>query len=111
VKLLVCGGREFADDRALFLAMTKLDPEVVVHGGCRGADMLADKWAKDHGKVSMIFWPDYRRHGLRAPLLRNTHMVAECDAVLACPGGSGTADTVEKALRADIPVKHLYETT
>lgn len=52
-RVLVCGGRDFADRGALHLALDRLHASlgfsVVIAGGARGADTLAAEWAGERG--------------------------------------------------------------
>lgn len=48
---------------------------VIVHGGCRGVDLLAEKWAKEENNYeTIIFIPDWSR-GKKAGPDRNKKMV------------------------------------
>lgn len=109
-RLLVCGGRDYAD--AVFLFRT-LDDLHAVHqfrdflqGGARGADRLAKQWAATHPEI--VRWEckaDWRRYGNAAGPIRNTRMLEWLpDLVVAFPGGTGTADMVQKARAANVEV-------
>jgi predicted Rossmann-fold nucleotide-binding protein len=111
MKVLVCGGRDFADHRWFSEVMEELWREagelVVVHGGARGADSLARAFAARHGLPCLVYRAGWDRYGKRAGPLRNQRMLDEAkpDLVVAFPGGRGTADTVARALRAGVPVR------
>lgn len=108
--LLVCGGRDYRDKAALRNAMNLAVGEeknvVVIHGGARGADVLAGEIAAEAGVATLAFPADWDRHGRRAGFLRNTQMLVEGkpDVVLAAPGGKGTAMMVEIARKAGVRV-------
>ena len=106
LRVLVCGGRDFTDRRALWAILSKLNPAVIVHGGAMGADQAAHAWAKDNGRKAEAWFPDYNiakpRH---APLIRNQRMIdSKPDIVVACPGGSGTLHCVVRARAAGLDV-------
>lgn len=120
IKLLVCGGRDFADRDFVFACLDRVDRKhtvgLLAHGACcyrdgtlRGADRWADEWAAARG-VTVSRFPvtptDWGRHGLRAGPMRNMHMLAAIgpDAAVAFPGGSGTADMVAKLEARGVPV-------
>lgn len=42
-----------------------------------GADDIAHRWAKDRGKVVVVYYPDYTKYGKRAPLVRNITMLED----------------------------------
>ena len=50
MRVLCCGGREFLDREMLAATLDRLHQErafsLVIAGGARGADTLAEEWAK-----------------------------------------------------------------
>lgn len=99
--VLVCGGRDMSNVDLLFETLNALTPRpgVIVHGGHKGADMLAGHWARSQGVTEVVFPANWDTHGRAAGPIRNTAMieVMKPDLVVAFPGGTGTADTVRKA--------------
>jgi len=86
--VLVTGSRKWVDEQSIFKALDELNPRAVVHGGAMGADSIAHKWAKERGRGSFVYFPDYESEGKGAPLIRNTAMVNmyhESATMLACP--------------------------
>jgi hypothetical protein len=88
-------------------------PMVILHGGARGADQLADRFARAHELTVQVIRPDYQHYPEKlAPLMRNTELVALADAVMAFYGPrgqtGGTYDTVKKALARNLPVTELF---
>lgn len=115
-RVLVCGGRDFADDRLLWRVMLKvltdkMDRVTVIHGGARGADELAGKWAATLGLDAEVYPADWQQHGRAAGPIRNQRMLDEGrpDLVVAFPGGSGTADMVRRAKAAGVEVIEIEE--
>jgi YspA, cpYpsA-related SLOG family len=111
MKLLICGGRDFADYDALKTAITLLNPASIAHGGARGADALADRIAREIGVAATVYPADWQRHGRAAGMIRNGHMLTDYkpDAVLAAPGGPGTANMIERATAAGVRLIHLRD--
>lgn len=111
-RVLICGGRDF-DDRELvaralnnyFYKMRPSDVTVIV-GRARGADTLAEDYARLRYMSVAPYPADWRKNGRRAGPIRNQKMLDEGkpDAVIAFPGGKGTADMVSRAKAAGIPV-------
>lgn len=90
----------------MLFALQLLRPSLVIHGGARGADTHAG-WAATAVDIPVAVYPaDWATHGRRAGPIRNAQMLAEGrpDAVLAFPGGRGTADMVRQARAAGVPV-------
>jgi hypothetical protein len=119
MNLLISGSREIAENDANFSRLKKeiqaRYPEVTIllHGGARGVDRLADRFGREYGVEMIVIRPDYRQHPEKlAPLMRNTELVARADAVIAFYGPrgktGGTLDTVKKALARNLPVTELF---
>ena len=108
LRVLVCGGRDFSDYKAVRAVLCALNISVVIHGAARGADTLAAR-AAEHLGVGQIACPaDWRQHGRRAGFIRNREMLEhKPDVVIAFPGGRGTADMVNKASSAGVTVYEI----
>ena len=80
--------------------------ERLIHGGARGVDRIAGKWAREHGVLEWDFLPEWHRAGTHDGSVRNQRMIEEAhpELVIAFPGGLGTADMVERAKAARIEV-------
>jgi hypothetical protein len=115
MKLLVCGGRDYADASALNDALDAIHREKnitqLIHGAARGADSLAAVWARSEGIPAIAFPADWARHGKAAGFRRNEAMLRQGspDLVVAFPGGKGTAHMVRLAKAAGIPVRQVPE--
>jgi hypothetical protein len=107
--LIVCGGRDYADSRAIYWALdqvrAKRGVRLIRHGGARGADAIAGDWAKQAGVPVEVYEADWEMHGKAAGPVRNQAMAdAGADGCIAFPGGRGTADMIRRALAAGIKV-------
>jgi hypothetical protein len=104
MKVAVCGPR-WVEEIDLG-AVLPPEAEVIVSGGARGVDTLAEGYARQHGLGTIIHYPDYKRYGRRAPVVRNTLIVNEADMLIAFWDGRsrGTNDTITKARRKGLPV-------
>ena len=113
MRLLVCGGRNYGNAKGerglLEAAITALDPTLVIHGCAPGADYIAEMWAANAEIPVLQFPARWRHYGPGAGPIRNSQMLDEGkpDAVLAAPGGDGTADMIRKALVAGIPIHYV----
>ena len=136
-RVLVTGSRAWKDARLVVWAALEREFEEcpdeidfeVLHGGARGPDRDSQAWVDDWieryditrfaGISARRFDPDYKMYYANiAPLMRNQVMVDEKPyRVLAfhanatskknAASSSGTADCIERALKAMIPV-HIY---
>lgn len=125
-RVIVCGGRNYAtpqmDGRAgldhetalaelrkvcdTLDSLKRKHPNMhIVTGGATGADAAALAWAM-RNEVSFEGYPaNWSKWGDAAGPQRNTYMVAlGADAVVAFPGGSGTAHMIRIAEKAGIKV-------
>lgn len=129
MRVLVCGGRDFGE---MPRGVTPYTPEwnrhkeraarevsllnetlsglsnvdVFIHGAARGADLHAARWAKRNGVRQESYPADWKRWRGAAGPIRNQRMLIEGrpDLVVAFPGGRGTADMVDRARKAVVPV-------
>jgi hypothetical protein len=73
--VLVCGGRQFEDRVMLSAALDRLSKDrgfsLVVSGGARGADTLAEEWAKAAGLPTTVYHADWGKLGRKAGPIRN----------------------------------------
>lgn len=112
MRLLVCGGRDFSDRKLFRVTMeSKQGIKLIIHGGAKGADTLADQWAKKYAIPVVRMDALWDAHGKQAGGLRNQAMLdlLHPDAVLAFPGGNGTADMVRRAEKAGLPVQVITQ--
>lgn len=113
--IIVCGGRRYNKTATVVWALDRiaLAHKIgrVVTGGGPGADALAAHWARARGVTYVAEPPDWKAHGRAAGPIRNQRMLDDWapSAVVAFPGGAGTADMVAKARAAGVPVLEVPE--
>ena len=110
MRVLVCGGRTFSNKQGVFDFLDTLHDvrpvKLLINGGAQGADMLAFMWAVENEIPTETYNADWSKHGKAAGPIRNSQMLSEGkpDALIAFPGGRGTADMVSKAGRAGVEI-------
>ena len=122
MKVLVCGSREWANEKAIEREFRKLPQgTIIIHGACpTGADALADKWAMKMGFQIRRYPADWEAEGKAAGPKRNSRMVREehrsgdpTHLGLAftenLDRSRGTKDCVERARKAGIKVRVVTE--
>jgi hypothetical protein len=113
MNVLVCGGRDYADVRALNEALDAIHREKtitrLIHGAARGADSLAAAWAGSRGIPALAFPADWKKDGKAAGFVRNARMLRDGrpELVAAFPGGKGTAHMVSLARAAGVAVGQI----
>jgi YspA, cpYpsA-related SLOG family len=105
-RVLVCGGRDYADYNAVLQQVRLLGSQVVVvHGAARGADTLAGMAAKELGLAVEVHPARWAEFGKAAGHIRNQEMLdSGVDLVLAFPGGRGTENMKRIARAAGVQV-------
>lgn len=116
MRVVVCGGRKYANRDKLYAVLDELrkhgemelgvgyDPKSPTY---QGADQLAYEWAKDRGVPGKAYPAHWQEHGNAAGPRRNQRMLDQFrpELVVAFPGGRGTADCVQRAQSAKIEVR------
>ena len=76
-------------------------PDVIITGGAKGVDAIAEDFARSHGVELVVFKPDYTAHNRKAPLIRNQRIVEAADEVMAFWDGhsKGTKYSIDWAKR------------
>lgn len=116
MRVIVCGGRDYGLDpieRAHINGC--LDDfhgqhpiTFLWHGNAAGVDRIAGTWGQLHNVRVTAVPAEWAKHGKRAGPIRNQNMLGQgIHAVIAFPGGRGTADMVHRAEKAGVPV-HRY---
>ncbi len=113
MRVLVCGGRDFANWPSL---MRHLDPLLikfpdifVISGAARGADKIAVEWAILNNVPFKEYPAHWDRYGKSAGVIRNKEMLVrgKPDLVVAFPGGRGTDNMCKQAEKAGVEVRRI----
>lgn len=75
------------------------DTMIILSGGCRGADQLGERFAKEQGWKTEYHIPEWEKCGRAAGPLRNKRMIEKCDAVICFWDGKsrGTGSLIQYA--------------
>lgn len=131
MRVLVFGGRDYADRARLYAELDDLDTKrgqlTIINGGATGADRLAREWAKERGRPCITYPADWnnlsyhdrvvriRRDGskydVHAGPRRNQKMIddGKPDMGVGFPGGAGTRDMLSRIRVAHIQVTLIGE--
>lgn len=109
MKVIICGGRDYSDWYSFRILMDLLHEKTpithVIQGGARGADSLAARWANEANVPQTCVPAKWETYGRKAGWIRNNAMAdLKPDAVIAFPGGRGTAMMIDIAKRRGIKV-------
>ncbi len=100
MKLLIAGSRKIET----FDLSPHIPPEtkLIIAGGARGIDTLAERYADENQISKLILRPQYSRYGKAAPLKRNEQMIDLADAILVVWDGKskGSHHTITHAKKS-----------
>jgi hypothetical protein len=124
MKLAIVGSRTFNDynrmEGYIELIFNNVfnDVYIIVSGGAKGADRLAEKYVETANKYFRypkgvkkdIYLPEWDKYGKSAGFKRNQQIVDACDMVLAFWDGEskGTKHTIDLAKKAKKPTFIIY---
>lgn len=113
MKVLVSGSREFNNEKLLYTELQKLSPELIIQGGARGADALAEMFAVQFGIPCIEMRANWTFFHKAAGPIRNGWMLKYCnpDILLAFPleGSVGTVNMISQAEKAGLEVRICKE--
>jgi hypothetical protein len=110
MRVIVCGGRDFRSPAQVHRALDDIHAKTpiteLMQGGATGVDEFAKGWAATKKDVQRwVCKADWEKHGRAAGPKRNARMLEwKPDAVIAFPGGRGTANMVSLAKAAGVKV-------
>ena len=109
IRVIVAGGRDFDDYAKLkaVLDATFADRNQsieIVSGHAKGADMLGERYAFEKNIPCKVFPAEWNKYPIRAGFIRNSQMIeyAMRETPMLIAFWNGTADTIEKAKKANI---------
>lgn len=111
--VVVTGSRAWTDSGTIRAALDALNPRLVMHGDCRGADAIAVEWNPGRAVPMPADWIRY--HNAAGPK-RNAEMALAAGAFKRCgwrvvclafplPGSRGTVDCMQRFRDAGFPVE------
>jgi hypothetical protein len=98
MKVAVIGSRTFNDYTLLKKTLDDIPGlSVIISGGAKGADSLAEQWAQEKGIETMVFKPDWAKYGRGAGVVRNRLIIEDCDCCIAFWDGvsKGTKSSID----------------
>jgi hypothetical protein len=99
MKVAVIGSRDFNDYELVKETLKYYTITLLVSGGAKGADSFGERYANENNIETLIFKPDWDKHGKAAGMIRNTDIVNNADTIIAFWDGEskGTKDSITKA--------------
>jgi hypothetical protein len=110
MRILFCGDRNWSNYKVICDVMADLEPDLVIEGEAKGADLLASDAAEYFGIPVLRFPANWDKYGRAAGPIRNTRMLKEGmpDLVVAfhddIQNSKGTLNMVNQALKQGLKV-------
>lgn len=98
MKVAIIGSRRLMLDIERYVPK---DTTLIISGGAKGIDTIAEQYADKYGIEKCIIKPQYQKYGRNAPLIRNREIIEKADLVLAFWDGisPGTKHSLEYAVK------------
>ena len=113
VIIAITGGKEVTDPDLVWSTLDRVrekyaDKTVLAHGDGPGYDKVAKSWADARKVPQIAARPNWKAYGKAAPFRRNDDIInLRPKGIVAFPGAGITANLVDKARQAGIPVMHV----
>jgi hypothetical protein len=119
MKVAVVGSRSFNNYVYLWEVLHAIDLRLcvnkgspiheIISGGARGADTLAEQFAKKENLPLKVFPAEWDKYGKSAGFRRNQQIVDNCDILIAFWDGEsrGTKHSIDLATKQNKPV-YIY---
>lgn len=111
-RIAIVGSRNWTDIKTIqsFIEKLALDT-TIVSGGAKGVDSIAESIAHGCNLKTLIFLPDWKKHGRAAGFIRNKLIIENADEVVAFWDGlsKGTSHSIKLAKTKGIPTKIIGE--
>ena len=110
-RVIIAGTRTFENYSLLCeyvdFKLSKVDDEIeIVSGGARGADLLGERYAKEHGYKLRVFPAQWSIYGKRSGPMRNAKMAKYADALIVLWDGKspGTKNMIDEAKKNGLKI-------
>ena len=112
MKILICGDRNWNDFKKVEEKLNEFNcaEDIIITGGCRGADKIAEYLGKKKGFKVEVYPADWLKYGKGAGPIRNKQMLdLGPDRVIAFHSNidesRGTKNCITQAAKKEIPVE------
>ena len=108
MQTIIAGSRNLEDYNLVIEAVSKApwEPTVVVSGGAKGIDSLAEQWAVATGIPCEKYPANWKKYGRAAGPIRNKEMAEKAEALIAIWDGksNGTKNMIALARKAELSI-------
>ena len=82
MRIAVVGSRAFDDYEKMRKILIPYIPFILISGGARGADALAERFAREYELTRVIYPAEWNRYGKKAAVIRNRKIVDKADLII-----------------------------
>ncbi len=111
MKYAIIGSRTCTSPKLVFPVLQRMlrQGDIIISGGAKGADILADEFAKQYNYTFIKHPALWEVYGKSAGPIRNKKIIDECDEVICFWDGKsrGTKNSLGLARQAKKPI-HLF---
>lgn len=112
---VITGSRYWKSKTIIEGALDYFEPSTIIHGGAKGADIIAAEFGKRAGMNVIEVPAEWDKHGKKAGMIRNRLMLDEYKPhmVLAfpMPNSIGTIGCINEAIKRQITIHIHYDTS
>lgn len=111
MKIAIVGSRNFSDLTKVRDYVNTLPPDtIVISGGAKGVDTVAETTAKAKGLTTIVYLPEWKKYGRSAGIKRNEDIIHNAEAVIAFWDGNspGTRNSINQAKENNKKVTIIY---
>lgn len=116
-KVLVCGSRDYTDQDRIYEVLDAYHARIgpwllIISGGARGADEIAEDWARSRKVDHLTLYAKWDTDGKGAGPIRNRRMAAKRPKLVLAfsrdfDASRGTSDMIKVAEKLNIKVKRF----
>lgn len=104
MKIAIVGSRNYTDRWQMGVSLALEldihgDDVTIISGGAKGADTMAEEFARVFGLETEIYPADWEKYGMGAGIIRNATIVEHCDMMLAFYGPDGPTPGTQSSVR------------
>lgn len=109
MRVAIIGSRNFNNYDLVVETLLEYENMItlIVSGGAKGADKLGERWAKENNKELLLFYPDWKKYGKSAGVIRNKEIIENSDIVFAFWDGTskGTKHSIDLSNKLNKEIK------
>lgn len=112
--IAIIGSRTFNDYELFKQTIKHLTQNIpnfsIVSGGAKGADQLAEKYAKENNIPIKVILPDWATHGREAGFRRNYEIINNATHLIAfqVDNSKGTQHSIDIAIQKELPMRVIH---